>query len=1738
VLRRFFDACPLGDYAFAELSAPPARFRHRPALESTMQRACSCTAAVVATLLLIGCGQITVQAETDLAADLPPAPDVPPDVPEDVPISPDVDATPGTDAEIDVLTVDEVSSDVPGTDCETAFDCTDQVKGKTPCILPACDNGYCVKKQKPAGETCVDPELKPGECSATICSPTGQCVLQNKPDKTGNVVTVCGISECGQKCVDGACVAANEADYEDGNPCTKDICNQGIEIQHVPITDFTKECDDKDACTTGDVCLQGECKGKPKDCSDGIACTLDTCDAATGCISSGDGTKCNDGDPCTKDACDLAVGCTVDGAVAGAACNDKNKCTENDMCAADGSCSGTSICMCQQDVDCTSANKCLGQQVCVKNVCVIDPAAAVKCDPTFDTFCLQDTCEPDTGVCAPKPVHDSDPCEDGNACTATTKCNAGMCLGPSDVVCDDTNPCTSDSCDPISGCVYTPNTLTCDDGNQCTQGDLCAKGACGGTAISCDDNLACTLDGCETTTGICTHAGNATACDDGNPCSSDSCDTTTGCKHGADDAGKCDDGNACTVDTCKGGTCTAVNTCQCQVASQTVDCNDNNPCTADTCDPVAHKCAYATAPVDGNTCNPSDKCLVANTGVCAGGGCTGGKPVDCAASGDACNAGTCNPSTGGCLAIAKPDGTGCDYDQNGCTIGDACQAGKCLAGTTADCSASADACNGATCQSSGSASYTCVKAPKPPATGCDDGKFCTTGDHCDGAGACVGPNIKTCGAMYDACNTGLCDESQKQCVKVPKSSTVPCNDGLYCTSGDHCDGAGTCTGGAAVSCPGGNCLVGVCDEANDKCATATAPATTSCDDSDACTTGETCNVTGLCQGGAQKACPSDACNDATCDPVSAACGVKAKAEGTGCDDKDLCTSADKCSAGVCKPGTYTCKCKATTQAADCNDSNVCTTDTCVASDGLWVCKNQGAAGLSCSDGNACTLGDVCTALGTCTPGGAKTCAGNVCNDGVCDTGNGNCSLQPKTVTTACDDANACTTGDQCQNGVCKSGSYTCACTVESQSTACNDNNACTSDVCVFQTGSGLWACKNNVTPAIGCDDKNACTKSDTCDGNAACIGAAVDCNDNNPCTDDSCNTTSGCVHAANTAPCDDGDACTTGDTCAANACKAGTWTCECKVASQVADCNDGNTCTVETCVKSGNLYVCAHTAQTGQSCDDLDPCSIVSQCSSTATCIASAWFDCSGTKDQCNSAACYNSFGSAACKKVPTPTIACNDGLACTTNDACDNAGKCLGGPSPVCPAAPVCRDAICSEPSGCTTAPTPAGASCSDGDPCSAGDSCNGTGVCSSGLKVADFTPCDDSSAGTSADVCIAGKCAGFTLSTGPLGPATGIAWQPKPSSWLVTASDTPMSSLTVKSGWSIWGLTASASGGFAMEPMFGAVTTPLRAVTGQVAVGQANAVVTSPGNGAWSFAGGPLATALAAAGVSADWYGVDQRTISGVMFVQLVGAVGTSQLAVRCSGPSDMSGTWTCAKNSLGLGVAVSSAMALFDAGCSPVPCPPSPQYTVAALQKFGTTQYSQMVSYAFSPPNSYGASLAPYFATTPYPSQIVGSTYLYDTSIIPPSADSSQMWMVGPAGHVSYQAKGGIGLAVATLITTYPQQNYVFSAVTLSPTGNVLIWGSRPLDGVTMSKTVPVLFVHADTAGQQSGAKYWQELELAQAPYNADFCTSGSGVMTTGMGLAPDGTIALLGNYCGNTVASPTIYLKAMLYARQPK
>lgn len=298
---------------------------------------------------------------------------------------------------------------------------------------------------------------------------------------------------------------------------------------------------------------------------------------------------------------------------------------------------------------------------------------------------------------------------------------------------------------------------------------------------------------------------------------------------------------------------------------------------------------------------------------------------------------------------------------------------------------------------------------------CDDGDLCTQADVCDGAGTCVGGTGVVCASVPGQCyaggtcnpGTGLCDYPFR-----PFGST--CDDGLYCTTPDVCDGAGTCIGNGNRTCLSYfECRdPGYCDELADDCVYPISANYTPCVIQDACVNTSVC-LSGVCTIETGVVCPPPTqCQiSATCNSNTGQCDIVNKADGTACDDGDLCTLFDECNAGVCGGTPVVC-----TSAGPCYDVGTC-------NPGTGICSNPFSPNTKpCTDGNACTSPDLCDGAGSCIPGAAVTCSaiGQCDVAAICNPSYG-CAFTPKADGSPCNDGNICTLDDECISGTCQPG---------------------------------------------------------------------------------------------------------------------------------------------------------------------------------------------------------------------------------------------------------------------------------------------------------------------------------------------------------------------------------------------------------------------------------------------------------------------------------------------------------------------------------------------------------------------------------------------------------------------------------------------------------------------------------------------------------------------------------------------
>lgn len=570
-------------------------------------------------------------------------------------------------------------------DCQSDDDCDALEDGNLCNGTLLCDQSSLPFKCAVDLETVVSCEAPSGDdaaCLEGVCDPSnGGCssvpANEGMPCDSNDACTV------KDACVAGICKPGPPVNCNDGNPCTNDACDNeaGCEYENNQV-----ECTDEDVCTTQDQCSNGKCVGGPAlVCDDGDVCNgIESCDGSVGCLA-GVSLDCDDGNPCNgTESCDPGAGCQPGVALD---CNDGNQCTDDSCDPDDGCLQAPNVAPCDDANACTVGDKC--------NAGSCAPGLAIACDD--ENVCTTDSCDPAVGC-----LHllNSAPCDDGNLCTYGDSCQLGDCAGQSELPCNDGNPCTDDTCDPDTGCQFTPNLEDCDDQNQCSVGDQCKNGWCmPGDPLPCDDGNLCTddictpADGCtvvnnalpcndanpcttaDTCSGGTCQGGPALNCDDSNPCTDDSCSPDTGCVH-QNNATGCEDGNACTTaDTCVAGACIP--------GLGTLECSDDNPCTDDGCNPDVG-CIFVNNSVD---CTDDDACTDGD--LCTNGACVPGPALDCPDDGNTCTSHACD-SDSGCVTTPVADCCGNGIKEGGEECDDGNQVGNDQC--SADCKEAAGSC--------------------------------------------------------------------------------------------------------------------------------------------------------------------------------------------------------------------------------------------------------------------------------------------------------------------------------------------------------------------------------------------------------------------------------------------------------------------------------------------------------------------------------------------------------------------------------------------------------------------------------------------------------------------------------------------------------------------------------------------------------------------------------------------------------------------------------------------------------------------------------------------------------------------------------------------------------------------------------------------------------------------------------------------------------------------------------------
>ncbi len=731
-----------------------------------------------------------------------------------------------------------VTAITDGSSCDDGSPCT----GNDTCGLEGCAG---------APVDCTDLD---GPCVAGVCDAgTGECVPTAAPD--GSECDDDDACSVGDECAAGVCASTPLDCSELDTPCAFGGCDveTGTCVQEV--LDDTTPCDDDDLCTTSDECTGGICAGAATDCSDLDGnCLAGACDAGTGeCVEAvaEDGTSCDSGEPCT-------VGATCSGGECG---GDTIDCSGLDDACNLGVCDEDTLTCVEVPIDdggvpiaCDDEDACTTGDVCAAGAC---GGLAVDCSE-LDTECMIGACDGLTGECMATPRDDGVACDDLNECTVDDACAAGVCSGAGLDCSELDGPCVVGACSADTGdCEVQPldDDEPCNDDQPCTDGDVCTDGACAGTPKACLAAGPCFVASCNEASGACE-------------------------QEVADDNSICDDSDICTGgDTCTGGVCTG----------QPIDCEaETEVCFESFCDGSTGLCV--TAPVqDGTDCVDSDPCYA--EAVCVNGMCLGSNK-DCSDFDGPCVVGACSPIGGGCYGAAIPDFLGCD-DLNPCTSSDHCEEGECT-GNEVNCSFAGDDCNAGVCDP---ATGGCTQEPAFDGEPCNDFNPCTESDFCAG-GECTGDSVD-CSGLDQGCNLGTCNPVTAGCELKPAPTGTPCDDTDPCTETDQCFGS-VCQG-TPLDCelPGGSCFTGSCSVAEGGCIETPREDGSNCDDGDTCSVGDQC-LDAVCVGEVLDCTIYDGpCTTGLCDGITAACQLVLADIGDPCSDENPCTSGDICIEATC-----------------------------------------------------------------------------------------------------------------------------------------------------------------------------------------------------------------------------------------------------------------------------------------------------------------------------------------------------------------------------------------------------------------------------------------------------------------------------------------------------------------------------------------------------------------------------------------------------------------------------------------------------------------------------------------------------------------------------------------------------------------------------------------------------------------------------------------------------------------------
>lgn len=385
--------------------------------------------------------------------------------------------------------------------CSPGVGCTDGAPIVCPSDGVACTDDTCNENDDACESVLDNDNCNAGQfCTAGGCIDGSPCsvddgVLGNPACDDGlgcNGAEICAdLPGPADQCQPGVAIAC-------GDPigCTIDSCVEPGVCEHAPVDGL---CANGNPCDGEEVCapMQGCIDGPDLDCDDGVACTVDVCVVNFGCNNISADENCDDGVFCNgAETCDLALGCQDAPPVVcpsdGIACTvescdeQANTCTavpDDDLCPCGQACNpGAGGC----DDSCSPAT-CDGHVYQCGN-CLDDDA---DCDvDANDSNCFGPCSNNEDGLDGAIPGQDNAPCKhdcyfDNNSGTGDDDCF------------------WNHECDPLepsaTTCEYDPDANTPGTQASCAELEDMQSAECGAvcgplTPNGCDCFGCCTVD--------------------------------------------------------------------------------------------------------------------------------------------------------------------------------------------------------------------------------------------------------------------------------------------------------------------------------------------------------------------------------------------------------------------------------------------------------------------------------------------------------------------------------------------------------------------------------------------------------------------------------------------------------------------------------------------------------------------------------------------------------------------------------------------------------------------------------------------------------------------------------------------------------------------------------------------------------------------------------------------------------------------------------------------------------------------------------------------------------------------------------------------------------------------------------------------------------------------------------------------------------------------------------------------